>query len=168
MRVCVLWILKENIQTDFFIFMHLRRVELKGTSLCFMCPNIVIIREDKKSSVSYLSLDMTEWKQHLHGHGYRVCLFFPLNPRYYSAKLNESRKPHKKTHTVAAQSSLASFFFKLGTLSFTVFPFIVVVTACCQPPLPLLLPLCVAWRGGFIPRLQIQWWHWHRWSEVFS
>lgn len=81
-------------------------------------------------------------------------------------KVNESCKLYETARTVAAQSSLTSSLFRYP---FAVFYFIVAVTACCHPPpFPPPRPHCVAWRGSFIPWWQIQWWHWHRWSDALS
>lgn len=53
---------------------------------------------------------MTDWKQHLHRHGYRVC-FFPLNPRSLFPPNWMNHANFMKSHTVAAQSSLTSRLF---------------------------------------------------------
>lgn len=112
-----------------------------------------------------------DWlKQDLHGHGHRVllCFGFSILPRslfHWTEWITQTLcKP--SAHTVAAQSFLTSSLFSHSIIhclfihcsSHSLLP----------PPSPPPPSHCVAWRGGFIPRWQIQWWHWYRWSNAFS
>lgn len=151
----------------FWIFVHPQKTELNETLQCFVCANIFILREYKKSSERCLSLDMTDWKQHLQRHDYGVCFFHSAQLIIHPNWMNHANFMNTQhSHCSRTKPSDISF---IQPLYHSLFSFIVAVTACCQPPSPPPPPPhCVAWRGGFIPRWQIQWWHWHRWSDAFS